>query len=122
MRTLSAEPLCSCWHFAQELTDMAEARGEQIIPLGLVSSQWGGTMIQHWVPNSTLNAQACLNSTGGAYAPSQNQRWDIDSGALFNGMVRPWLQFTIKGALWYQGMLSSPRVASSSPGRVAPSR
>jgi hypothetical protein len=37
-------------------------------------------------------------------------------------MVRPWLQFTIKGALWYQGMLSSPRVASSSPGRVAPSR
>jgi sialate O-acetylesterase len=70
-------------------------------------------MIQHWVPNSTLNAQACLNSSGGAYAPSQNQRWDIDSGALFNGMIRPWLQFTIKGALWYQGIPSSSHPAGS---------
>ena len=42
------------------------------------------------------------NNSGGAYAPSQNNRWDIDSGALYNGMVEPWINFTIKGALWYQ--------------------
>ncbi len=52
----------ACWHFAEQLTDMAEHAGEPIIPFGLISSQWGGTMVEHWVPNATLNAGACKNS------------------------------------------------------------
>eukprot|EP01047_Picozoa_sp_COSAG01_P004770 COSAG01_NODE_159_length_23702_cov_119.507585_5_plen_73_part_00 len=59
-------------------------------------------MVEHWQPNASLNAAVCKNASGGAYAPWQNGRWDIDSGALYNGMVRPFLNMTIKGALWYQ--------------------
>lgn len=93
----------ACWHFAEHLTDIAEAKNETIVPYGLVASHWGGTMVEHWQPNSTLNAGVCKNNSGGAYAPWQNGRWDIDSGGLYNGMVRPFLNMTIRGALWYQG-------------------
>lgn len=93
----------ACWHFAEHLTDIMEKNNETIIPFGLVSSQWGGTMVEHWQPNSTLNAGVCKNSSGGSYAEWQNKRYDIDSGGLYNGMVRPFVNMTIKGALWYQG-------------------
>lgn len=93
----------ACWHFAEHLTDIMEANNETIVPFGLVSSQWGGTMVEHWQPNATLNAGVCKNASGLPYAPWQNKRWDIDSGGLYNGMVRPFLNMTINGALWYQG-------------------
>jgi hypothetical protein len=64
-------------------------------------------MVEMWIPNATLNNAACKNNSGGAYEPWQNERWDIDSGALYNGMVRPFLRMTIKAVLWYQGMETS---------------
>lgn len=36
----------ACWFFGQSLTDDWKARGEPIIPLGLVTSNWGGTTVQ----------------------------------------------------------------------------
>ena len=44
-----------------------------------------------WQPNATLNAQVCKNDTGGAWAPWQLKRWDIAGGALYNGMVLPYV-------------------------------
>jgi hypothetical protein len=72
-------------------------------------------MVQHWISNSTLNAQACKNATGGPYKPSENGRWDIDSGGLYNGMVRPFINMTIKGALWVSvaAAASAARVCSA---------
>ena len=49
----------TCWHFAEHLTDLSEASNETVIPYGLISSQWGGTMVEHWIPNATLNAGTC---------------------------------------------------------------
>jgi hypothetical protein len=69
----------ACWHFAEHLTDIMEKNGEPIVPFGLISSQWGGTMVEHWQPNASLNAGVCKNSSGGAYAPSQNQRYENDA-------------------------------------------
>ena len=40
---------------------------ESVVPYGLVASHWGGTMVEHWQPNSTLNAGVCKNNSGGAY-------------------------------------------------------
>jgi len=93
----------ACWHFAEHLTDKMEANDESIMPIGLISSSWGGTMVEHWQPNATLNSGVCKNSSGYDYSPWQNKRWDIDSGALWNGMILPFVNMSIKGALWYQG-------------------
>ena len=35
--------------------------------------------------------------------PAQLNRWDVDAGALWNGMVLPLVNMSIRGALWYQG-------------------
>ena len=91
----------ACWHFAEALVDAAAARGEPPVPLGLVGSYWGGTMIEMWMPNATVGS--CRNASGRAWAPSQMQRWDIAAGALFNGMVAPLVNTSITGAIWYQG-------------------
>ena len=40
---------------------------ESVVPYGLVASHWGGTMVEHWQPNSTLNDGVCKNNSGGAY-------------------------------------------------------
>lgn len=36
----------ACWHFAEHLTDIMELKNESIIPIGLISSAWGGTMVR----------------------------------------------------------------------------
>ena len=36
----------ACWHFAEHLTDIMEKNNETLVPFGLVSSQWGGTMVE----------------------------------------------------------------------------
>jgi hypothetical protein len=56
-------------------------------------------MIEVWTPNSTV--AACCNSTGGPH-PAYYDSGGI-SGGLFNGMVQPFINMTIKGVLWYQG-------------------
>eukprot|EP01047_Picozoa_sp_COSAG01_P121790 COSAG01_NODE_50597_length_362_cov_0.593156_1_plen_120_part_11 len=92
----------ACFYTAQELTDVlythntSDGTGRAaFVPIGLVESAWGGTMIEAWTPNATLNA-SCTNSVGGpvATAPQGN-------GGLYNGMIAPFLNMTIKGALWY---------------------
>ena len=60
-------------------------------------------MIEMWQPNASLNAGVCKNNSGGPYAEWQNKRWDFNTGSLWNGMILPIVNMTIKGALWYQG-------------------
>ena len=51
----------------------------------------GTDQVEMWQPNATLNAQVCKNDTGGPWAPWQLKRWDIAGGALYNGMVLPYV-------------------------------
>jgi hypothetical protein len=87
----------ACWYFAQELTDMAVKNNESVVPLGLIGTYWGGTMIEMWMKNDTVSE--CKNASG---ASAVYQRGDIHNGALYNGMLCPFLNMTVKGALWYQ--------------------
>lgn len=57
----------------------------------------GGTQIETWQPNATINVN-CKNATGGTIVNRAQ-----GNGALLNGMVAPYVNSTIKGAVWYQG-------------------
>jgi sialate O-acetylesterase len=57
----------------------------------------GGTEIDDWLRNDTITN--CMNASG---FPEPN-RPNPDNGALWNGMVAPFINYTIFGALWYQG-------------------
>jgi sialate O-acetylesterase len=87
-----------CFHTFQELSHILDGQNKST-PLGLVEVAWGGTEVQNWVRNETINA-ACTNLTGGT--PNQ-AAYPKGTGNLWNGMILPLINMTIKGATWFQG-------------------
>ena len=71
------------------------------VPVGLISTAWGGTPAEVWTPVESIKAEPDL----GFYLDHYNgsQWWPGTPGVLFNAMIHPLLNYTIKGAIWYQG-------------------
>ncbi len=71
------------------------------IPVGLIVSSWGGTPAEAWTPVEYLR-----NIPGLSYYLNHpnNPSWEASApSVLFNGMVYPLRNYTIKGFIWYQG-------------------
>ena len=83
----------ACWYFGEALT-LNMMRMKEVVPLGLISTAIGGSMIEEWVPNSTT--AGCKNVS----IASHNE-------LLYDSKVVPYLEMTMKGFLWYQGALTS---------------
>jgi sialate O-acetylesterase len=81
----------TCWYFGMELNKKVG------VPIGLVHSSYGGSAVEDWISKETLGdgkSGPCpgpiVHSMG---LPSQQ----------YNGQLRPLVNMTIKGAVWYQG-------------------
>lgn len=61
------------------------------VPVGLISSNWGGTPAQRWTAKEVLESNPEL----AGYAKGKSD--------LYNGMIHPLLPFALRGAIWYQG-------------------
>ena len=71
------------------------------VPIGLISSNWGGTPAEIWMPeeviqNDTVLLQSAQTRKEESYAPNQ-------PGRAFNAMIYPLIGFKIAGVIWYQG-------------------
>lgn len=71
------------------------------VPVGLISSAWGGTPAEVWTPVESIEAERDL----GFYLkrPNLNPWGPGTPGVLYNAMIHPLLDYTIRGAIWYQG-------------------
>jgi hypothetical protein len=78
----------------------------------MVQSAWGGTEITSWIKNSS---GACRNASGTGPQKTSGGGGP-DFGALWNGMVAPFINSTIFGALWYQVCSTLPHLIDSSTG------
>ncbi|QKJ64486.1 sialate O-acetylesterase [Flavobacterium sp. M31R6] len=71
------------------------------VPIGLISSNWGGTPAEIWMPEEVIQNDAVLLESAKTrkeeiYGPNQPAR-------AFNAMIYPLTKFKIAGSLWYQG-------------------
>lgn len=66
------------------------------VPVGLVTSDVGGSPIEAWMSLEALQSIP-------AYAQTTNKVHRTGAAALFNGMIAPLTPMTVRGVLWYQG-------------------
>ena len=65
------------------------------VPMGLISSNWGGTRAEVWIARDSVMKKPHLVQ---AIKNAQNT-----IGMNYNAMIAPIINYNIAGALWYQG-------------------
>jgi sialate O-acetylesterase len=84
------------YFFAQHLQE--ELKG---VPIGIISSSWGGTPAEIWFPAEYIAKDAVLSAAAAKLTPVQ---WGpTEPGRAWNAMINPLAGFKMAGALWYQG-------------------
>eukprot|EP00211_Chloroparvula_japonica_P005316 CAMPEP_0119136526 /NCGR_PEP_ID=MMETSP1310-20130426/21606_1 /TAXON_ID=464262 /ORGANISM="Genus nov. species nov., Strain RCC2339" /LENGTH=811 /DNA_ID=CAMNT_0007127523 /DNA_START=185 /DNA_END=2620 /DNA_ORIENTATION=- len=107
----------TCYFYGSHLRRSLLARDIDV-PIGLVASCWGGTVIEAWSSPDAL-ATCGTSSAAGAAATMRASAQDVDltlarrtersdtdpstPSSLYNGMIHPLLHLKLSGALWYQG-------------------
>jgi len=104
-----------------------ELRRKLNVPVGIISSNWGGTAVESWMPRSELATDSVtlpildrLNQYQLALEKGRLVEsifpwcWDVPGqrhtpGDLYNGMIAPHIPYTLKGMIWYQGESNSSR-------------
>lgn len=85
------------------------------VPVGLIATSWGGSaceawMNPEWVKSDWLKAFPKLHTPWNeADVKKYQQRCP---SALYNGMLRPLIGYTMRGAIWYQGEDNCNRYAT----------
>ncbi len=71
------------------------------IPIGLINTSWGGTPAEVWTPADLVNKEADLKAS--AAKQTKFDWWPMNPGVTYNAMIAPFTNFSIAGAIWYQG-------------------
>ena len=96
-----------CYYYGEKISE----QWNHTVPIGLISSSWGGTTVEDWSPNASLTSGVCSYPVGGgASSPSSSAVFSTNYGnpiaspaTLYNAMILPLANMTIKGVVWYQG-------------------
>ena len=71
------------------------------VPIGLISSNWGGTPAEIWMPEEVVNNDLVLLEN--AKKLNEQEYGPRQPGRAYNAMIYPITGFKIAGTLWYQG-------------------
>ncbi|TCN51499.1 sialate O-acetylesterase [Flavobacterium circumlabens] len=71
------------------------------VPIGLISSNWGGTPAEIWIPEEVINNDPLLLEN--AKKLNEQEYGPRQPGRAYNAMIYPFVGFKIAGTLWYQG-------------------
>lgn len=69
------------------------------VPVGLISTNWGGSTIETWIDSETFDG---IKDIDIAHSRSMDQP-NSQIARLYNGMIHPIAGYTAKGFIWYQG-------------------
>jgi len=82
------------------------------VPIGLINASWGGTPAEVWTPADEINKDAALKKA--AALQNKSPWWPVMPGLTYNAMIAPLTNFSIAGAIWYQGESNTSTAASYS--------
>ncbi len=91
---------------------------EKGIPVGLIHSSWGGTVAETWISRESMEEMEDFHDVlaqSGSFDPDslalRGVRYgpNMFPGLLFNGMIAPITDFSVRGAIWYQGESNAGR-------------
>jgi len=112
-RNTSANPLdtinddwkISSTESAKEFSAVAYQYGAMLqkklnVPVGIIVSCWGGTMIESWMSKEMLMPFSEINIPSSIDTVKEKHKFPT---TLFNAMIAPIVGYGIKGFLWYQG-------------------
>ena len=75
------------------------------VPVGLISTNYGGTPAEAWTSQKTMQATAALKDL----AKNPPTKSPNSPSGLYNAMIHPLLPYAIRGAIWYQGESNAGR-------------
>ncbi len=70
------------------------------IPIGLIVSCWGGSSIEAWIDQASLESLKGEINMDKVMARTKTPKKAL---LLYNGMIHPIINYTAKGFIWYQG-------------------
>ncbi len=71
------------------------------VPIGLISSNWGGTSAEIWMPEEVVQNDPVLLEN--AKKLNEQEYGPHQPGRAYNAMIAPITGFKIAGTIWYQG-------------------
>ncbi len=76
------------------------------VPIGLVNISYGGSPVEAFMDVETLKAFPDIKVPAPTDTSKLNNK---NATVLYNGMLKPFLGYTIKGCIWYQGESNNDR-------------
>lgn len=71
------------------------------VPIGLISSNWGGTPAEVWIPEEVVQNDPVLLEN--ARKLNEQEYGPRQPGRAYNAMIYPFVGYKIAGTIWYQG-------------------
>ncbi len=88
------------YHFGRSLAAALD------VPIGLISTNYGGTPAEAWTSRKTLEGHPGLQADFAGIPATEKPN---SPGGLYNAMIHPLLGYGIRGAIWYQGESNASR-------------
>ncbi|MEO5712324.1 MAG: sialate O-acetylesterase, partial [Luteolibacter sp.] len=73
------------------------------VPVGLIHTAWGGTLIEPWITAEAYHAEPSLKVQSAWLRAGGKPGNQAHPTGLYNSMIAPWTTFPVRGAIWYQG-------------------
>jgi sialate O-acetylesterase len=86
------------------------------VPVGLISTSWGGTIIEAW-----MDAESQKLFTDVDLKLLNDEKFPVYGKPVscFNGMIAPLVNYSLRGFIWYQGESNVPRYSTYAEKMVA---